>query len=492
MAATLLAVKRLREFFAKRGVPVGASGLVVVISANAVQATPGGLAVTISTAAALAETTIAATSTASATKAIAMTTLQKTMIGATLAAAVGIGIFEARQASNLRSQVRTLQQQQVSLAKQIEQLTRERDDASSKRVMSTTNSVIKLFNWESVESSDYRQYIANLRSVGCPDETIHDIIRADVNKLYEAKKKEARRQSPKFKYWQKAEEYTRGYGRASWMKMFEFDEERNAVLRALGLEPDVDMRTLKRANELDLMTDFLDDESKKAQILRLRKELDDKATILGAGSVPKLLKEMEEAVKQLLTPEEARQYDLRMSVSGNILRNQLAAFEPSEHEFLSVFDLRKVFDLQFHPMDLGEATSAERAEREVAWKRLQEQIQQTLGAPRCADYELAQNSDFQQMYRVAKEAGLGASEAKQVYAMRQQAEELAARIQNDHSLTPEQRSQALGGIRQETEKTIHTVLGERGWDQFNRGSINRWLDAIKPPPAPQNPVAPRP
>src|SRR2546428_2967190 len=42
------AVERLREFFAKRGVTVGASGLAVVISANAVQAAPIGLAVTIS------------------------------------------------------------------------------------------------------------------------------------------------------------------------------------------------------------------------------------------------------------------------------------------------------------------------------------------------------------------------------------------------------------------------------------------------------------
>ena len=421
-----------------------------------------------------------------------MTTLQKTIIGATIAAAVGTGIYEARQASNLRSRVRALQQQQVSLAKQIEQLTRERDNASSKRVVSATNSMIKLFNWESVESSDYKQYIANLRSVGCPEQTIRDIIRADVNKLYEEKKKQARRQSPKFEYWQKAEEFTRGYGRESWMKMFEFDEERNAVLRALGLEPDVDMKTLKRANEFDLMTDFLDDESKKAQILRLRKVFDDKTAILGDGSVPKLLKEMEDAVKQLLTPEEARQYDLRMSMTGNILRNQLAAFEPSEQEFLSVFDLRKVFDVQFHPMDPGEATAAERAERGEAWKRLQEQIKQTLGAQRYADYELAQNQDFQQMYRVAKEAGLGAPEAKQVYAMKQQAEELAARIQNDQSLTPEQRGQALGGIRQETEKTIHTVLGEKGWDQFNRGANNRWLDAINPQPIPQNPAARRP
>ena len=41
------AVERLREFFAKRGVAVGAAGLVAVISANAVQAAPAGMAVAI-------------------------------------------------------------------------------------------------------------------------------------------------------------------------------------------------------------------------------------------------------------------------------------------------------------------------------------------------------------------------------------------------------------------------------------------------------------
>ncbi len=45
------AVNRLREFLAKRGVTVGASGLVLVISANAVQAAPAGLAQSVSLAA---------------------------------------------------------------------------------------------------------------------------------------------------------------------------------------------------------------------------------------------------------------------------------------------------------------------------------------------------------------------------------------------------------------------------------------------------------
>ncbi len=128
------AVERLREFFAKRGVTVGASGLVVVISANAVHAAPVGLAVTISTAAALTGTAVATTATVTVTKAIAMTTLQKTVIGATLAAAIGTGIYEARQAAQLREQNQTLQHQLVPLAEQVQQLQHERDNATNRLV----------------------------------------------------------------------------------------------------------------------------------------------------------------------------------------------------------------------------------------------------------------------------------------------------------------------------------------------------------------------
>ena len=128
------AVERLRESFAKRGITVGASGLVVVISANAVQAAPVGLAVTISTAAALTGTTVAVTATGTATKAIAMTTLQKTILGATLAAAIGTGVYEALQASNLRTEVQSLHQQQAPLAERIEQLSRERDETGRQLV----------------------------------------------------------------------------------------------------------------------------------------------------------------------------------------------------------------------------------------------------------------------------------------------------------------------------------------------------------------------
>ena len=126
------AVDRLREFFAKRGVTVGATGLVVVLSANAVQAAPVGLAVTISTAAAIAGTAVHTSTVVAATKAIAMTTLQKTLITAALAVTAGAAIYETREASRLRQQNQTLQLKQAPLTGQIGKWERERDETAAR------------------------------------------------------------------------------------------------------------------------------------------------------------------------------------------------------------------------------------------------------------------------------------------------------------------------------------------------------------------------
>ncbi len=212
-----------------------------------------------------------------------------------------------------------------------------------------------------------------------------------------------------------------------------------------------------------------------------------------------LIKERDDAIKRLLTPEEAVQYDLRMSMTTATLRGQLVGFEPTEQEFIALFKLRREYEDKFpmfpmaNPDDLTAAERrAKREAAEAAEQQLQEQIKQTLGAQRYADYEIAQDYAYEQMYRVAKQAGLGTPEAKQAYAMKKAAEVQAARIRNDQSLTPEQRGAGLAGIRQETEASIHAVLGEKGWAQFNRGGNNRWLDAIIPRSAQENAGAPRP
>ena len=125
------ALNKLRDLLSQHGIRTTASALGIVLTANTVQAAPAGLTASIS-AAALAGTA-AATSTivATATKTIAMTTFQKTLVTATVAVLAGAGIYEARQAAQLRDQVQTLQQQQVPMTEQVRQLQGERDKATN-------------------------------------------------------------------------------------------------------------------------------------------------------------------------------------------------------------------------------------------------------------------------------------------------------------------------------------------------------------------------
>jgi RNA polymerase sigma factor (sigma-70 family) len=132
------AVERLRELFAKRGVAVGTGGLAAVVSANAVQSAPAGLAATISSAAAgmaISTSTIITT-----TKVIAMTTLQKAIVTAIVAAVAGAGVYEARQAAHWRDEYNKLQ---LSQSEDIQRLQKEKD-AETQRLAALAGEMAKM------------------------------------------------------------------------------------------------------------------------------------------------------------------------------------------------------------------------------------------------------------------------------------------------------------------------------------------------------------
>jgi RNA polymerase sigma factor (sigma-70 family) len=121
------ALDKLAELLSRRGIGTSAAALSVAIAANAVQAAPAGLAVSISSAA-LASAATSTSTIIAATKTIAMSTLQKSLVAATVAILATVEIHQARQASALRRQVQTLQEQQAPLADQNQKLLLERDN----------------------------------------------------------------------------------------------------------------------------------------------------------------------------------------------------------------------------------------------------------------------------------------------------------------------------------------------------------------------------
>jgi RNA polymerase sigma factor (sigma-70 family) len=126
------AVDRLRDAFAERGVAVGASGMVLLISTHAVQAAPAGLALTVTTTVLSSASSVAAATTI---QTITMTTFQKIAVTTALTAAIGAFLYEARQSADLREQNHAYRQQQTVLEGQVQELQRERDAANKRQAL---------------------------------------------------------------------------------------------------------------------------------------------------------------------------------------------------------------------------------------------------------------------------------------------------------------------------------------------------------------------
>ena len=97
-----------------------------------------------------------------------------------------------------------------------------------------TNFVVRrqFFSWRDIESPDYPVYIANLRAIGCPEQTIHDLIIADVNSLY-ARRRATELVTPEQQWWRS--EPDTNVLQAAQEKVQALDDERRALLsRLLG------------------------------------------------------------------------------------------------------------------------------------------------------------------------------------------------------------------------------------------------------------------
>src|SRR5262245_48388058 len=90
----------------------------------------------------------------------------------------------------------------------------------------------QFFSWQEVESPDYPTYITNLRNIGCPEQTIRDIIIADINVLY-ARRRAVELVTPDQQWWRS--EPDTNVLQVALEKSRALEDERRALLtRLLG------------------------------------------------------------------------------------------------------------------------------------------------------------------------------------------------------------------------------------------------------------------
>jgi hypothetical protein len=353
-----------------------------------------------------------------------------------------------------------------------------------------TNELVRKFDWQLVESEDYKKYIANLRSIGCPEETIRDIIIADVNKLYESRYK-ALKPKERFKYWQTGMQMFAGIMDEEKIKQQQaLAQEKRALLKELlGVEPEekMDMAAMfGGANPFEAMLDFLAP-TKQTKVMEIFQKYQAKQMKAFANGSPdaedmkevrKVQKEMDAELAGILTPQEKEDYDLRMSETAMAMRMQLTGFEPNEQEFREMFKLKKKFNDEYGAYDFGNSDKAEKEKRGAAEEEMKSQMKQTLGEGRYAEYERAQDYTYQGIAKVVERQGLPKESAVKVYDMKKAVDDQVRALRADKTMAKEDRNTALQQIRNETERSMREVLGDAGFQAYQKQA--HWLNQISP------------
>jgi hypothetical protein len=209
------------------------------------------------------------------------------------------------------------------------------------------------FRWSAIESTNYEFYIANLRSIDCPESTIRDIIVADVAGLYAQRRAALLADYKSAPFWKTVGADEQSLQQKQLRALAE--EQRDLIRRLLqvDLNAELDKYNLETPPEpVDLS--FLSPEkaSRVQSILeayRQRQEaLHEQAIGLWSDADSEALQELnrqqEGELRSLLSPEEMEDYELRFSPLSSSLRGQLHGFSPTEEEFRRIFRLRQAYE----------------------------------------------------------------------------------------------------------------------------------------------------
>ena len=331
------------------------------------------------------------------------------------------------------------------------------------------------FHWSQLESSDYRQYIANLRGVGCPERTIKDIILTDVMRLYAQRRGQYYHNGRPFNYWETNDKRK--------LKQPQI-EERDRQLAAIDKELPAVLRELLGINyERELNKYFVDADDKRSQVLALREQFEGqrerilydeqgaKPSVSEVEQLRQVDQSQDEALGQLLSPEEKEQYELSLSPTADRLRQQLIGFNPTEEEFRALFDKQKSIDEAYEFEDAGDpAVIAAKTSDEAA---VMAEYKGNLTGERVAQFERSQDPEYQNLTLLSARYDLPDDASETVFEMRQAAEEEREKLLSNKEIPPERVDMALEAIQAETEKATRATLGDQAFAQYAQSAA--WI-----------------
>jgi hypothetical protein len=351
--------------------------------------------------------------------------------------------------------------------------------------------VTNTLEWSQLESEDYKEYIVRLRAIGCPEETIRELIIADLDKVMAPEIQALHGRRPELKYWHsEEEEMANDVNRHELVKKErEIEKRKRDIIREL-VSADLARERMKQTGQEDYRERrlaFLPEE-RRTQVRELmerfdeseqairEKELDDVEPLSMADRAQlRVLREQRESeLGSLLTPQEREQLDLWMSPTANSIRYALYGMKATEQEFVTIYRARKPFDDRWarHDVDLLDETTQHQMELERA--QAEETIRQHLGDSRYAEFKRGEDEDYHRLNALATRFKLPKEKTVEAYGYKKVVQDYRAQVRTDGNLTPAQKTDALKAIGDETEKALRGLLGDKAYRYYVRTGQGAW------------------
>lgn len=319
----------------------------------------------------------------------------------------------------------------------------------------------QFFVWQQLESTDYPTYIANLRAIACPEQTIRDIIIADVNQLY-AKKRLMEVVTPDQQWWRSTPDTN--VLRAAAAKIVALEQERRDLLTTL-LGPNwqqSDPTTHRPAVALNgpILGELAPETAKAVEDIAAKSQQRAQAYVaqqknagapLDPAELAKLDQQTRSELAQVLTPEQLQEYLLRYSQTATDLRNELSGVNVTPDEFRKLFTASDSIEQQI--------PTAGPAQKTALAQQLQTAIQGVLGSDRYQTYLMAQDPAYRDAVNVGQQYSATPAMIQNLYQLNQLTQDEMDRIRSDATLTPDEINAELAQVQQEQADARDQLLG---------------------------------
>jgi hypothetical protein len=321
------------------------------------------------------------------------------------------------------------------------------------------NPNVPTFQWCEIESSDYRQYIANLRAVGCPEQVIHDIIVADVGQLFNKRARDI--WQPRVPaYWQKSAHEQPTSKQAK--QLMALDKEHGMVLQDLlgvrvGRQELINTLYLQvERNEAQLL--FLPVDRREAALRALADaDLESKEKRLlsqanySTQDEQKLFNEKLDLLANALSPEELEEFHQRNSPTGLMLKLQVRYFNLTPDEYKQLL-LAK------------ESSGGSQETRDL--------VQKLFGDERAKEFEHVSSAFYFNARQSAEAEGISLDRVDQAATLADDSMKQAFATVQDKTLPVEERRARLKELEAQAESKIKDLLGEKASRALRRDLRN--------------------